>query len=89
MDSSDQPGPTPDITFYRVDGSCAQVPHAILQHLGIPFTEVVMVKDDNDKYVPADGSMTHAEYRARINPDGYVPSLVVDGNPITEIPAIM
>jgi glutathione S-transferase len=80
-----------DIKLYYKPGSCASIPHALLLHLGLPFTPVQMKNDPANRkfYIPADGSMTHAEYKQKVHPDGYVPALVVDGTVITEMPAIM
>jgi glutathione S-transferase len=41
-----------------------------------------------DGYEAVDGSLTHAEYRV-VNPLGYVPTLVVDGESVTEMPAVL
>ncbi|KAF2623787.1 glutathione S-transferase [Macroventuria anomochaeta] len=77
----------PELTLYRKDGACSFVPHALLRHLAIPFKAIVM-REGPDGYEAADGSLTHAEY-LNINPLGYVPVLIVDGEVITEMPAIL
>ncbi|KAI0858016.1 glutathione S-transferase [Xylaria cubensis] len=75
------------ITLYYGKGSCSLAPHSLLQHLGISFKTREMVIGDNGLET-ADGSLSNAEYR-KINPAGYVPCLVVDGEPITEQFAVM
>ena len=89
----------PRLTLYRADGACSVVPHSILLHYGIPFTPVTMESGPNRKsagmrYVAADGSLSHEDYLA-INPEGYVPALVVgEGEAvqptiIAEMPAVL
>ncbi|KAI8631621.1 glutathione S-transferase [Xylariaceae sp. FL1651] len=74
----------PQITLYHVNGTCSWVPHALLCHFGIPFESVAMRFRPGDNGLEAvDGSLSNAEYR-KINPAGYVPVLVVDGEVITE-----
>ncbi|KAI0400905.1 glutathione S-transferase [Xylaria palmicola] len=78
-----------DITLYYVNGACSLAPHALLQHLGIPFKGVEMRLVPGDKGLEvADGSLSREEYR-KINPAGYVPALVVDGEIITEQYAVL
>lgn len=77
----------PELTLYRANGSCALVPHAVLLHLGIPVKSVVM-RIGPEGYAAADGSLSPAEYRT-IHPLGYVPALVVDGEVLTEVPALL
>ena len=77
------------LTLYYAPGSCALVPHALLNHLSLPFT-TVLVKPGPDGLAPADGSLTPAQYRATIHHAGYVPALKLDdGEVITEMPAIL
>ncbi|KAF7561541.1 hypothetical protein G7046_g2601 [Stylonectria norvegica] len=78
----------PSLTLYRVNGSCALVPHAVLLHYGIPAKTIRMQNGPNS-YEAADGSFTNAEYRRSVNPMGYVPALKVDQEVITEMPAIL
>ncbi|KAF2964239.1 hypothetical protein GQX73_g9336 [Xylaria multiplex] len=74
----------PQVTLYYAPGVCSLVPHILLRQLGIPFKGIEMKfrKEDN-KVEAADGSISKEEYR-KINPAGYVPVLVVDGEVITE-----
>ena len=46
------------------------------------------MKGGRDGYEAADGSFTYAEF-LRLNPNGFVPTLSVDGTIITEMPAIL
>ncbi|KAK4557016.1 hypothetical protein LTR86_005997 [Recurvomyces mirabilis] len=77
----------PSITLYRRDGACSMAPHILLPYLHIPFTDVPMT-DGPSGYQAADGSISHPEYR-KINPAGFVPALVVDGQALTENVAIL
>ncbi|KAF5021796.1 hypothetical protein F66182_6171 [Fusarium sp. NRRL 66182] len=87
MGSTAQSSNTPSLTLYRLDGSCAFVPHSLLRHFDIPF-KAIRLKFGPDGVEAADGSFTHAQYRA-IHPRGYVPALAVDNEVITEIPAVL
>ncbi|KAI3317372.1 glutathione S-transferase [Xylariaceae sp. AK1471] len=79
----------PQITLYHADGSCSWVPHALLRHLGIPFELIPMkLRPGDNGLEAADGSLSNAEFR-KINPAGYVPVLVVDGEVITEQLAVL
>ncbi|KAI5924622.1 glutathione S-transferase [Camillea tinctor] len=82
------------ITLYRANLTCSWVPHALLRHLSIPFKSVPMRPENNQSpitshYEAADGSFTYEEYRKNVHPMGYVPSLVVDGEVITEQLAVL
>ncbi|KAI0975904.1 glutathione S-transferase [Xylaria arbuscula] len=77
------------ITLYHVNGACSLVPHIFLNLLGVPFKSVPMRFRPGDNGLEAvDGSLSNAEYR-KINPAGYVPVLVVDGEVITEQIAVL
>ncbi|KAJ4267546.1 hypothetical protein NW762_003653 [Fusarium torreyae] len=76
-----------NLTLYRLNGSCAIVPHAILRHYKIPF-KAIQLKFGPDGIEAADGSFTHAQYRS-IHPKGRVPALAVDNEIITEMPAVI
>jgi glutathione S-transferase len=79
----------PQITLYHVNGACSWVPHALLRHLGIPFSSVAMKFRAGDNGLEAvDGSLSNADFR-KINPAGYVPVLVVNGELITEQFAVL
>ncbi|KAI8950090.1 glutathione S-transferase [Xylaria longipes] len=77
------------ITLYYVEGACSLAPHALLRHIGVPFKAVAMKFRPGDNGLEAaDGSLSNADFR-KINPAGYVPALIVDGETITEQPAVM
>lgn len=69
----------PSIDLYWSPGSCARVPFIALEHAGASFALHVL-----NRYV---GDHQTAEYRA-INPKEKVPSIVLDGQAITENPVI-
>lgn len=69
----------PEITLYWHPGSCARVPLVALEEIGAPFELYVVDREGGEDRRP--------EYLA-LNPKGKVPTLVVDGHPITENPAI-
>jgi glutathione S-transferase len=67
------------ITLYWYPGTCARVALVALEEIGAPFDVHVVDRDG--------GEDRGAAYRA-LNPKGKVPTLVIDGRPITENPAI-
>ncbi|KAF2166476.1 hypothetical protein M409DRAFT_23115 [Zasmidium cellare ATCC 36951] len=77
-----------DIKFYYLNGTCATSVHATLLELGILFKPIEMVRSPNG-FVPGDGSMTREDYIEKVHPLGYVPALVVHGQPLTEAIAIL
>jgi glutathione S-transferase len=68
------------ITLYYSPGACSLAPHILLEETGIPF-EVRKVNI-------LDGEHRTAEYRA-VNPNQRIPAMTVDGNLITEVPALL
>ncbi|KAI0425084.1 glutathione S-transferase [Xylaria sp. FL1042] len=79
----------PQVTFYHVNGACSLVPHILLCQLGIDFKSVPMkFREGDDGLESVDGTISKAEYR-KINPAGYVPVLVVDGELVTEQIAVL
>ncbi len=70
-------------TLYYTPGACSFVPHAVLNHLGLPHTLIPIAL--------ADGQQRSPEYLA-LNPKGRVPVLVGGtlpaGEALTEAPAI-
>ena len=78
----------PNITLYRSNGACSFIPHTLLNEIGIPFTQVVLGFNQDVQLEAIDGSLSNTEYK-KINPTGYVPALKVDGEIITEVPAIV
>lgn len=69
----------PEITFWYSPAACSLAPHVLLHEFGLPFTacETSVRK----------GETQTAEF-ARINPKKRVPVLSLDGEIITEVPAI-
>ncbi|KAL9095647.1 MAG: hypothetical protein Q9165_002079 [Trypethelium subeluteriae] len=76
-----------NITLYRVNNACSLVPHILLRELQIPSTPVRLVLGSDGPYA-VDGSLSSSDYK-QVNPKGQVPTLVVDGSVVTEIPAIL
>ena len=70
----------PRITLWYSAGACSLAPHVLLHELGVPF-------DGIETSVAKGGTQT--EEFARINPKKRVPVLSLDGEVITEVPAIM
>lgn len=75
------------LTLFRRNGACSFIPHVILNEIGVPFETIVLDFDKNTRLAAADGSFTHEQYQ-QIHPSGFVPALKVDGEVITELPAI-
>lgn len=78
---------TSSIVLYRKDGAGSFVPHALLNELGVPYQSIVLDMKDS-VMVAADASFSNAEYK-KIHPSGYVPAIQVDGEIITELPAVL
>lgn len=68
-----------DVKFWLSPGACSLAPHVLLQEIGVPFEAVTT-------NVFAGAQLTEAF--ARINPKKRVPVLSLDGQVITEVPAI-
>jgi glutathione S-transferase len=68
------------LTLYFAPGSSSMAVHIALHEIGAPFEGKPMSFKKND--------MRSAEYLA-LNPEGKVPMLVVDGQPLTEVAAIL
>ena len=68
------------LTLYFAPGSSSMAVHIALHEIGAPFESKPMSFKKND--------MRSAEYLA-LNPEGKVPMLVVDGQPLTEVAAIL
>lgn len=69
-----------DIKLYMAPGTCARVPAIALEEAGETFETVVV------RFMK--GEHKSAEYR-RLNPKGKVPTLVIDGEVLTENVAIL
>jgi glutathione S-transferase len=68
------------LTLYYAPGACSLAPHIMLEEVGAAF--------DTVRLSLADGDHKRPEYLA-LSPLGRVPTLVDDGFPITETPAIL
>jgi glutathione S-transferase len=68
------------LTLYFAPGSSSMAVHIALCELGVSFERKAMSFRNNDLRSP--------EYRA-LNPEGKVPTLVIDGRPLTEVAAIL
>jgi glutathione S-transferase len=68
------------LTLYFAPGSSSFAPHIALHEVGAPFEARPMSFAKNDMRAP--------DYLA-LNPEGKVPTLLVDGRPLTEVAAIL
>ena len=68
------------LTLYFAPGSSSFAVHIALHEIGVPFEAKPMSFKNNDMRSP--------EYLA-LNPEGKVPTLIVDGRPLTEVAAIL
>jgi glutathione S-transferase len=68
------------IKLYFAPGACSFVPHTLLENSGEPFEPVLVKIHKGENY--------NEEYKA-INPRSQVPALVVEGQVITQIVAIV
>src|SRR5208282_1813877 len=73
-------GGTPMLTLYFAPGSSSMAPHIALHEIGVPFESrpISLAKRENRA----------AAYLA-LNPEGKVPTLLIDGRPLTEVAAIL
>jgi glutathione S-transferase len=70
----------PTLTFYFAPGSSSMAPHIALHEVGAAFEPKPMSFRDRDLRTPV--------YLA-LNPEGKVPTLLIDGHPLTEVAAIL
>jgi glutathione S-transferase len=68
------------LTLYFAPGSSSMAPHIALFEIGCPFQAMPMSFHAGDMRRPA---------FLAINPEGNVPTLLVDGRPLTEVAAIL
>jgi glutathione S-transferase len=68
------------LTLYFAPGSSSMAPHIALNEIGAPFESRPLSFPDNENRTPA--------YLA-LNPEGKVPTLLIDGRPLTEVAAIL
>lgn len=66
--------------LYYAPTACSMAPHIALEESGLDF--------DARALDLAKGDQTSEEYR-RVNPAGRVPALILDGQTITEVPALL
>ena len=68
------------LTLYFSPGSSSMAPHIALHEIGAPFESRPLSMAKKETRAP--------EYLA-LNPEGKVPLLLIDGNPLTEVAAIL
>jgi glutathione S-transferase len=68
------------LTLYFAPGSSSMAVHIALHEIGVPFECKPMSFKNDDMRSP--------DY-LKLNPEGKVPTLVVDGRPLTEVAAIL
>lgn len=78
----DRGGPLqePALTFYFAPGSSSMAPHIALHEIGAPFESRPVSFAKNESRSPA---------FLAINPEGQVPTLLIDGRRLTEVAAIL
>ncbi len=69
-----------NLTFYFAPGSSSMAVHIALQEIGVPFDAKSLSFTKGDMRTPA--------FR-QINPEGKVPTLLIDGHVLTEVAAIL
>ncbi len=68
------------LTLYFAPGASSMAPHIALYEIGIPFDARPMSFRGGDMRTPG---------YLKLNPEGKVPTLLVDGRPLTEVAAIL
>src|SRR6266550_1953421 len=68
------------LTLYFAPGASSMAVHIALHEIGVPYEARPMSFRNNDMRSPG--------YR-KLNPEGKVPTLVIDGRPLTEVAAIL
>lgn len=68
------------LTYYFTPGTSSMAPHIALHEVGVPFERrpISLAKKENRT----------SAYLA-INPEGHVPTLVIDGRPLSEVAGIL
>jgi len=64
------------LTLYFAPGSSSMAPHIALQEIGVPFEAVPVSFAKNE---------TRAAAFLAVNPEGKVPTLLIDGRALTEV----
>jgi glutathione S-transferase len=67
------------LTLHYSPGACSMVPHVLLYETGVPSEKVLTSTSDGT---------TKSDAWKKINPKGRVPVLMIDGEVLTEVPAI-
>jgi glutathione S-transferase len=70
----------PALTLYFAPGSSAMAPHIALHEIGAPFEGRPISFAKKEQLEPA---------FLALNPEGKVPTLLIDGRPLTEVAAIL
>jgi glutathione S-transferase len=70
----------PQIKLYYSPGACSMAAHLLLEDSGLAYESIPILRDD---------VAGKAEYTKNVNPKGQVPALWIDGEIITEAPAII
>ena len=68
------------LTLYFAPGSSSMAAHIALHEVGIAFDAKPMSFKNDDMHAP--------EF-LKLNPEGKVPTLLIDGRPLTEVAAIL
>src|SRR6266852_9032355 len=68
------------LTLYLSPGSSSMAPHIALHEIGVEFESRWVSFAKREQYAP--------EYLA-MNPEGKVPTLLIDGRPLTEVAAVL
>jgi glutathione S-transferase len=68
------------LTLYYSPGSSAMATHIALHEVGVPFELKLIALYQNDN--------RNTDY-LRVNPEGKVPTLIIDGRPLTEVAATL
>ena len=68
------------LTLYFSPGSSSMAVHIALHEIGAPFESRFIALNGNENRAP--------DYLA-LNPEGKVPTLLIDGRPLTEVAAIL
>jgi glutathione S-transferase len=70
----------PALIFYFAPGSSSMAPHIALHEIGAPFESRPLSFAKHEQRAPA---------FLALNPEGKVPTLLIDGRPLTEVAAIL
>ena len=68
------------LTLYFAPGASSMAPHIALNEIGAPFTAIPVSFHNNET--------RSADFLA-VNPEGKVPTLLIDGRPLTEVAGIL